>query len=170
MKKVLLGFAVLTAGLMISGCLKNKESGCPYEEATVTRVDTQAAKVKDYLDDKGITGYVEDPSGLFYTIQSAGTGTVVPTACSLVVVNYKGKLTNETVFDQSTEPVSFYLGGVIAGWQKGLNKIKSGGKITLYIPPYMGYGSTDRKNPNTGEVVIPANSILIFDVDLLDVQ
>ncbi len=170
MKKVLLGLVVLTAGIYFSGCLKNKDMGCPYQDITVSRVDTQATQVRKYLADEGITDYIEDSAGFFYQVITPGTGTVTPAACSLVLVNYKGTFTNDVVFDQSTEPVSFYLGNVIAGWQLGLKKIKSGGKMKLYIPPYLGYGNSDVKDPGTGNVVIPAKSILIFDVELLNVQ
>ncbi len=171
MKKFFWGFAVvLSAGMFFSGCLKSKEPGCPYQDiTTVTRVDSQATAIRDYLGEEGITDYIEDSAGFFYQIITPGTGTVTPTACSQVQVNYKGTFTNNTQFDASTQPVNFYLGSVIAGWQLGLKKIKSGGKMKLFIPPFLGYGSNDVKDPSTGQVVIPKMSILIFDVELLDV-
>jgi FKBP-type peptidyl-prolyl cis-trans isomerase FkpA len=55
------------------------------------------------------------------------------------------------------------LGQLIVGWQKGLPLISSGGKITLYIPPSLGYGSAAAGS-------IPANSILIFDIELISVS
>lgn len=170
MKKFFLGVVVVTAGIYFSGCLKNSDPGCPYQDITVTRVDTQATQLRAYLADKGITNYIEDSSGFFYQVITPGTGTVTPAACSQILVNYKGTLTDDKVFDQSTQPVAFTLGSLIPGWQLGLKKIKSGGKMKLYVPPFLGYGNNDIKNQTTGEVIIPGKSILIFDVELVNVQ
>jgi FKBP-type peptidyl-prolyl cis-trans isomerase FkpA len=58
---------------------------------------------------------------------------------------------------------------LIEGWKIGLPLIQKSGKIKLYIPPSLGYGASDIKD-NNGVVVIPANSMLIFDVSLVDFQ
>ncbi|MFA3780852.1 FKBP-type peptidyl-prolyl cis-trans isomerase [Yersinia sp. 1652 StPb PI] len=104
-------------------------------------------------------------SGLLYKVEKAGTGEA-PKDSDTVVVNYKGTLTDGTEFDNSYkrgEPLSFRLDGVIPGWTEGLKQIKKGGKITLVIPPELAYGKT-------GVPGIPANSTLVFDVELLDVK
>ncbi|EOI6870697.1 TPA: FKBP-type peptidyl-prolyl cis-trans isomerase [Yersinia enterocolitica] len=104
-------------------------------------------------------------SGLLYKVEKAGTGDT-PKDSDTVVVNYKGTLTDGTEFDNSYkrgEPLSFRLDGVIPGWTEGLKQIKKGGKITLVIPPELAYGKT-------GVPGIPANSTLVFDVELLDVK
>ncbi|AVX36392.1 FKBP-type peptidyl-prolyl cis-trans isomerase [Yersinia massiliensis] len=104
-------------------------------------------------------------SGLLYKVEKAGTGDA-PKDSDTVVVNYKGTLTDGTEFDNSYkrgEPLSFRLDGVIPGWTEGLKQIKKGGKITLVIPPELAYGKT-------GVPGIPANSTLVFDVELLDVK
>lgn len=85
-----------------------------------------------------------------------------------VTVHYTGKLTNGKVFDSSVdrgEPFSFQLGAgqVIQGWEKGIQGMKEGGKRKLTIPPNLGYGQRP-----VGP--IPANSILVFDVELLKVK
>nr|WP_041769996.1 FKBP-type peptidyl-prolyl cis-trans isomerase [Leptospira biflexa] len=85
-----------------------------------------------------------------------------------VVVHYTGKLTNGKVFDSSVdrgEPFSFQLGQgqVIQGWERGIMGMKEGGKRKLTIPPKYGYG--DRA---VGP--IPANSTLVFDVELIKVK
>lgn len=85
-----------------------------------------------------------------------------------VVVHYTGKLTNGKVFDSSVdrgEPFSFVLGQgqVIQGWERGILGMKEGGKRKLTIPPNLGYGARP-----VGP--IPANSTLIFDVELLKVK
>ena len=104
-------------------------------------------------------------SGLLYKVEKAGTGEA-PKDSDTVVVNYKGTLTDGTEFDNSYkrgEPLSFRLDGVIPGWTEGLKQIKKGGKVTLVIPPELAYGKT-------GVPGIPANSTLVFDVELLDVK
>jgi FKBP-type peptidyl-prolyl cis-trans isomerase FkpA len=83
-------------------------------------------------------------------------------------VKYKGQLTNGNVFDQTTTPVSFNLGSLIEAWKKGIPMIKPGGKIKLYCPPSLAYGSQVIRD-NAGNTVIPANSILIFEVELTNV-
>ncbi|TGL99577.1 FKBP-type peptidyl-prolyl cis-trans isomerase [Leptospira jelokensis] len=85
-----------------------------------------------------------------------------------VVVHYTGKLTNGKVFDSSLdrgEPFSFQLGQgrVIQGWERGILGMKEGGKRKLTIPPQYGYGAREM-GP------IPANSTLIFDVELIKVK
>lgn len=98
---------------------------------------------------------------------TVGTGTEA-VAGKHVVVNYKGTLIDGSVFDSSYErgtPFDFDLGSgqVIAGWDQGVVGMKVGGKRKLVIPANLGYG--DRAiGP------IPANSTLIFEVELLDVK
>lgn len=92
-----------------------------------------------------------------------------------VSVLYVGKLQDGTVFDSSeahgNKPLSFTLGtqGLIPGFQIGVNGMKEGGERLLSIPPTLGYGSQDIKDPS-GKLIIPANSTLIFDVKLISVQ
>lgn len=104
-------------------------------------------------------------SGLLYQVEKKGAGEA-PKDSDTVVVNYKGTLTDGTEFDNSYsrgEPLSFRLDGVIPGWTEGLKHIKKGGKIKLVIPPALAYGKT-------GVPGIPANSTLVFEVELLDVK
>lgn len=80
-------------------------------------------------------------------------------------VNYEGRLIDGTVFDSSYErgeSIKFPLNGVIKGWGEGLTYAKEGGRIQLYIPSDLGYGQR-------GTGPIPANSTLIFDVELIKV-
>jgi FKBP-type peptidyl-prolyl cis-trans isomerase len=107
------------------------------------------------------------PTELKVTDTVVGTGAEAKAGMT-VFVHYTGTLTNGQVFDSSIprgEPFSFQLGGgqVIQGWDIGIQGMKVGGKRTLVIPAALAYG--DRA---TGP--IPANSTLIFEVELLDVQ
>jgi FKBP-type peptidyl-prolyl cis-trans isomerase FkpA len=120
--------------------------------------------IEDYLKANELTAQ-STSSGLYYIIEKPGSENH-PNIKSKVSVNYKGYIPDGTVFDQSYstgKPTDFALSGVIAGWQEGLQLIGAGGKIQLFIPSSLGYGA----NPPTGSV-IPANSVLIFETELVD--
>ena len=107
-------------------------------------------------------------TGLSITDTVVGTGAEAVSG-KLLTVNYSGMLTNGQVFDSSysrNKPFQFTLGAgqVIAGWDQGFAGMKVGGKRHLVIPPNLGYGSQAIGN------IIPANSTLIFDVELVNVQ
>lgn len=104
------------------------------------------------------------PSGLQYQVIKEGTG-LAPSINSTVKVHYTGTLINGKVFDSSIErgePTQFKLSAVIEGWQEGLGRMKEGARYQLFIPPSLAYGTTS-------PAVIPPNSLLIFDVELLEV-
>ena len=88
---------------------------------------------------------------------------------NIVTVNYTGLLEDGTKFDSSLNPgrtpfrFTVGAGQVIKGWDEGLMGMKVGGKRKLTIPPELGYGSRDN-GP------IPANSTLIFEIDLLGIE
>ncbi|MCD6069296.1 MAG: FKBP-type peptidyl-prolyl cis-trans isomerase [Bacteroidetes bacterium] len=118
--------------------------------------------IKEYIASHNLNA-TPTGSGLYYVMTSQGTG-IQPTSASSVTVYYKGYLTNGTVFDESPGAgASFSLGSVIKGWQEGIPLFKKGGKGILLIPSSLGYGTT-----SPGK--IPKNSVLIFDVELLNVQ
>ena len=116
----------------------------------------------DFAKEKGVK---KTASGLLYQVEKEGTG-ASPKDSDTVSVNYKGTLVDGTEFDNSYtrgEPLSFRLDGVIPGWTEGLKHVKKGGKIKLVIPPALAYGKT-------GVPGIPANSTLVFEVELLDIK
>ncbi|MDB5206186.1 MAG: FKBP-type peptidylprolyl isomerase [Flavisolibacter sp.] len=160
MKKIFFGVLVVAS---LAGCIKgDDEQKCNYNECGVVAPASEIQAVQSYLSANSITA-IQHCSGMFYTIEQQGTGTT-PTACSYVVFNYKGKLTNGTGFDSTTTaPLSIELSRLVTGFKNGLPLLKTGGKMTLYIPPTLGYGSL-QQGP------IPANSIIIFNVELLGVQ
>ena len=158
-------FAFVSAVALLSSCSKKVDNKCQYDPCAIAAPAAEVTQLEAYLSSNSITA-TKHCSGMYYTIDAAGSGTSA-TACSTVGVTYKGQLTNGNVFDQRT--TSFGLDQVIAAWTKGVPLIKTGGKIKLYCPPSLAYGSQVVRDPVTGNTVIPANSILIFEVELINV-
>ncbi|EMR01107.1 putative FKBP-type peptidyl-prolyl cis-trans isomerase fkpA precursor [Cesiribacter andamanensis AMV16] len=106
-------------------------------------------------------------SGVRIRVTQKGTG-AKPQPGDNIVVHYRGTLLDGTPFDASydrNEPFTFPVGQgmVIRGWDEGLLQLPKGSKATLYIPSTLAYGPQQR-----GEVIQP-NSILVFDVEVLDI-
>ncbi len=114
---------------------------------------------------KSTDGWTETASGLQYKTVTEGTG-ASPTAEQTVKVHYKGTLIDGTQFDSSydrNQPAEFPLNGVISGWTEGLQLMKVGGTTDFVIPSDMAYGPQGRPG-------IPANSVLLFTVELLEIK
>ena len=108
---------------------------------------------------------IKTPSGLRYVVNREGDGKASPKYGAYVTTHYQGYLLNGKVFDSSyarKEPASFKIGQVIEGWNEALQTMTKGEKRTLIIPPELGYGEYGYPG------LIPPNSYLIFEVELLD--
>ena len=108
---------------------------------------------------------VTKPSGLVFESLVDGKGPS-PAATDVVRVNYRGTFPDGKEFDSSYkrgEPAEFPLNGVIPCWTEGVQRMKVGGKATLFCPPAIAYGSRGAGN------VIPPNTPLQFEVELLDI-
>lgn len=117
--------------------------------------------IREYLKDNNIQADSLD-DGLYYVIEEEGTGTTSPNRFSNITVYYTGAFLSGEVFDQTgNDPVSLDLAGTISGWQLGLPLLKKGGKIQLYVPSRLGYGEF-------GRGAIPGNTVLQFDIELLN--
>jgi FKBP-type peptidyl-prolyl cis-trans isomerase FkpA len=114
----------------------------------------------------GGVAYASRYEGVEVEQVSAGTG-ASPTMEDVVLVNYVGKLTDGTEFDKG-ERVPMSLDQVVPGFAQGITKMQKGGKYRLTIPSEMAYGAEEKRDPQTGQVVIPASSDLVFDVELVD--
>lgn len=127
---------------------------------------TNKVKADEFLaKNKEAEGVQLTKSGLQYKVVETGAGPS-PKLDDVVVVNYKGTLSDGTEFDSSykrNQPAEFPVRGVIPGWTEGLQMMKKGGKWVFYVPPELAYGDRPRQN-------IPGNSVLIFDVELLDIK
>lgn len=105
---------------------------------------------------------VQTVEGIQIYLIEKGAG-AIPNPGSNVVINYHGYLTNGEVFDSSFDKdgvVDFPLNNLIRGWQIGLTQVPTGSKVKLIVPPELAYGAAARPG-------IPANSTLIFDIDLI---
>jgi FKBP-type peptidyl-prolyl cis-trans isomerase len=106
-------------------------------------------------------------SGLKYMVLKHGTGTVSPKATDTVTVHYTGTLLDGTVFDSSVQrgtPATFPLNHVIKGWTEGVQLMHVGDKFKFEIPADLAYG------PNSPSPLIPPNSTLVFEVELLGIN
>ena len=156
--------SVLILSFFQISCLKNSIGECSYSPCKFVAPTSEINAISNYLSANSLTA-TQHCSGVFYSIGTAGTGKQ-PNACNGVNVKYTGKLTNGNVFDEQViNPVGIDLNNVVNGWRIGIPLINAGGTMTLYIPPYLGYGAQDIKDAN-GNVLIPANSIIIFTIEL----
>ncbi len=133
----------------------------------MSALNDEAAKagVKFLAENAQRDGVVTTESGLQYEIVKNAKG-AQPKASDVVSVHYEGTLIDGSVFDSSIErgePVEFPVGGVIPGWVEGLQLMNVGSKYKFYIPSELAYGA---QSPTPA---IPANSTLVFEVELLDV-
>jgi len=176
-------FAMLKAGLEDGAHGKPKMEAEEIEklmpkiqEFATKRAEAGAAKAKEegvaYLAKAGAEKGVEKlPSGVIVKMTKEGTG-AQPVATDTVKVNYVGKLINGKEFDSSKkkkadgsggEPIVFPLSGVIPCWSEGVQKLKVGASAQLTCPSDLAYG------PQGHPPEIPGNSVLVFDVELLDI-
>lgn len=103
-------------------------------------------------------------NGVYYKMLKEGTGRQV-LVTDTVTAYYKGSLLNGEVFDQTKEkPASFPLSRLIKGWQIGLPLCRVGGKIQLIIPSSLGYSIRSRSSK------IPPNSVLVFEIEVVDAR
>jgi FKBP-type peptidyl-prolyl cis-trans isomerase len=164
MKKASMRNLVLLAGLflvLLAACKKDSKVD-PYDAQGQYTKDSVI--IRDYLTANNLTATL-DTTGLFYSIIAPGNGVdSVKYFESKFKALYTGRLTNGTVFDSTgITPREFTPRGVIGAWQIAVTKITKGGKLRLYVPSYFGYGP--RALPG-----IPANSVLIFDMEITDIN
>lgn len=149
-------------------------------ERAVVLLAEESKTIEAYLKEKGLKG-TKTASGLYYVIEREGTGEAT-TPNTTMSVDYAGYLLDGTLFDTSIPeiakannifneqrpyeplPVSVGMGQVIPGWDEGLLLLKKGSKAKFIIPSPLGYGE------NGAGSSIPANSILVFDVEVKNVQ
>lgn len=121
-----------------------------------TVVPSPAAFMTHNASEKGV---VTTASGLQYKILKDGRG-ASPKADDVALVGYRGTLVDGTVFDEN-EQAAMPIDSVVPGFSEALQLMKSGGEYQIFIPPQLAYGTNSPEG-------IPADSVLIFNVKLLD--
>ena len=151
--------AVLTA-------LKEKMVAEQKQKANAIAEKNLEESKKFFAENTKKEGVTTLPSGLQYKELNAGTGKT-PKAEDSVTVHYRGKLLNGTEFDSShkrNKPAKFQVNRVIKGWTEALQLMQEGDKWEVYIPPELGYGTRGAGRN------IPANSALVFEVELISIN
>lgn len=164
--KLVTGIAVVLAIAVVAlffYVMNTEQTGAPLgDNGTENAAGDALASALSAFD----TAEVSQTTGLITEDVTPGAGAEA-TAGDTVTVEYVGALPGGSVFDTSRgrEPFTFTLGGgqVIQGWEQGIVGMKEGGTRVLVIPPSLGYGDLDLG-------VIPPNSVLLFEVELLKVE
>lgn len=144
------------------------EKEAKQQEKAAEPVDTKgyvAEQAKFLVENAKKEGVKTTTSGLQYKVIQEGSGKQA-TPESTVTVHYTGKTIDGNIFDSSVQrgqPATFPLSQVIKGWTEGVSLMKEGSKVELYIPAELAYAGQEKPG-------IPANSALIFEVELLKVE
>ena len=156
MKKFIIFPALFVLIVVFSGCVKSKT-------CTPNPPSSESLSILAYAAANGMT-VTAHSSGLYYEILNPGSGGLL-TANSRIKITYVGELLDGTEFDRRDTPnnPAWVLGGLIEGWQIGIPLIQKGGHIKLLIPSALAYGCQPY-GP------LPGNSILYFDITLVDVE
>jgi FKBP-type peptidyl-prolyl cis-trans isomerase FkpA len=132
----------------------------------------ETSLLSNYLATYGQTPDDSTTTGIYILSETTGSGTM-PTTGNTVYIQYKGQLLNGKTFDETDEDYNFKFvigaSAVIEGIESAILNMKAGGKATVAIPYYHGYGSTIQLN-DIGQIVIPGYSSLIFELELVDVK
>lgn len=167
MKRTLL---LLTAAAAIFWSSCKKDETCTVKESNITATQVEIESLLDSLEKYGIHNTMQHPAGFYYKINEPGPGNFVSNLCSTISAKYRGHFFNGVGFDSSlTRPISFTLGQLIVGWQKAIPLVKEGGKIDVYIPPSLAYGPYPQTD-NSGKEIVPANSYLVFEIEVVKIQ
>ncbi|MET6996189.1 FKBP-type peptidyl-prolyl cis-trans isomerase [Chitinophaga defluvii] len=157
-------YVVLLVLVLLTGCAKNDLSLAEMDALRTGNSGNDDARINEYLVKHNIEA-VRDPSGLYYKILYFGDSLSVMQPTSIPTLAYTNKLLNDKVVASSFGGIDFdgrQLKDHILGWQIGLRKISKGGSILLFIPSALAFGPQSIGN------LIPANSILISEVELID--
>jgi len=127
----------------------------------------QIANMKFFIENQAQEGINVIEKGLHYAVLNSGDiNSKSPELSDTITAHFHGTLTDGTVFwssVESNEPLTIQLSGLIEGCQKVISLMKINDKWRVYIDPSMAYGEEGRPG-------IPSNSILVFDIELLDIQ
>ena len=138
-------------------------TGCVQDSPNVKQI----ANMKFFIENQAQEGINIIEKGLHYAVLNSGDiNSKSPELSDIITAHFHGTLTDGTVFwssVESNEPLTIQLSGLIVGCQKVISLMKINDKWRVYIDPSMAYGDEGRPG-------IPSNSILVFDIELLDIQ
>ncbi|GGF67255.1 FKBP-type peptidyl-prolyl cis-trans isomerase [Wenyingzhuangia marina] len=150
MNKIILA---ITSFILLTSCLKDDS---PKDYTSENEEDIQK-----YLTDNNLQA-TKDEYGVYYVIEEEGTGTQ-PETSNVVKLNYKGRVLNGKVFSKAEDkPAYLQIEKIIQGLGFGLSHFKAGGSGKIIIPSKLGYGNVSFTN-------IPEGSVLVFDIELIDI-
>ena len=147
-------FLFITLFILLSGCAS-------YSDKEIQEFD---ALIKNYISENNLE-MERLENGLYYKIKNEGKGEEYIKFTDKITFIYKGYFLNDELFQEVSEddPLKFKVSQLIAGWQDALSMVKNKGEIKVIMPPQLGYG---KKNTGT----IPPNSILVYDLKVLEVN
>lgn len=149
---------ILIASVSLVSCLDSDDPYDPYKQLAAD-VET----IDNYLSSNNITGVIKDPRGVRMVINGPLTNNLPATESNRIKVNYSGKVLGSSTNFESNKTLNDYpLRQLIAGWQIALTTLPVGSKATVYIPSPLAYGNAEQGS-------IQPNSILVFDLDFVDV-
>ena len=138
-------------------------TGCVQDSPNVKQI----ANMKFFIENQAQDGINVIEKGLHYAVLNSGDiNSKSPELSDTITAHFHGTLTDGTVFwssVESNEPLTIQLSGLIEGCQKAISLMRVNDKWRVYIDPSMAYGDEGRPG-------IPSNSILVFDIELLDIQ
>jgi len=162
MKDAIKGDSKMTKEEIQQAMMKLQESAMKKQQEAA---EENKKKGAEFLEkNKSAEGVKVTASGLQYKVEKEGDGKT-PSKTDTVKAHYKGTLIDGTQFDSSYDrgqPAEFPVQGVIPGWSEALQMMKVGSKYKLFIPPELAYGASGRPG-------IPANSVLVFEVELMEI-
>lgn len=129
-----------------------------YSDDELNKFDTT---IQEYINTNNID-CERSSSGLYYKITKEGEGRKIQYT-DVISFTYSGKLLNGKQFDKQTKPVEYKVEQLIGAWKEIMLELKKGGEAYLIAPPQLGYGTNDLDD-------IPENSILIFEIQVIDVN
>ena len=148
-------FTLLISLIVLTGCVQDSPNV------------KQIANMKFFIENQAQEGINVIEKGLHYAVLNSGDiNSKSPELSDTITAHFHGTLTDGTVFwssVESNEPLTIQLSGLIEGCQKAISLMRVNDKWRVYIDPSMAYGDEGRPG-------IPSNSILVFDIELLDIQ
>ena len=148
-------FTLLMSLVVLTGCVQDSPNV------------KQIANMKFFIENQAQDGINVIEKGLHYAVLNSGDiNSKSPELSDTITAHFHGTLTDGTVFwssVESNEPLTIQLSGLIEGCQKAISLMRVNDKWRVYIDPSMAYGDEGRPG-------IPSNSILVFDIELLDIQ